>query len=171
MATHHDDKWKRSNQRVALDTLNASATGKFFLPCVDQCSKTALRSDVGDLLIDIMPISALWFLMIPLLPFYLLYWIWRRTQPQPGWMIDFEKRTLQAVRQKDNGTCQLTNDMGILAHHRYIEITHPTRGPILTLITSPRSTQMEDLHAQEELAKQLADRLKLRWVGCRIELN
>jgi hypothetical protein len=61
--------------------------------------------------------------------------------------------------------------MGLLAHHRQIDITHPTRGPLLTLFTAAGSNDSQDAVILETLATTLVDKLQLRLVGCRITMQ
>ncbi len=100
-----------------------------------------------------------------------IFWLWWRTHPQPGWLVDWGGFRLQAVGQKHTDTCQLSADMGLLAHHRQMDITHPTRGPVLTLFTAAASSDPLDQSAQETLARILAEKLNLRLVGCRVALK
>lgn len=139
-----------------------------FMPCMDRSSKAAFRKALSDLFTSTLPLPELWFLLIPLVPFYIAHWFWRRQRPHPGWLIDLHERKLESIRQKNHKTCQLTLEMGLLAHHRQIDITHPTRGPVLTLFTAAPSNDPQDKLALENLAQTLAKRLQLRLVGCRV---
>ncbi len=160
--------WTHTAQRLALARLEADTSGTWFLPCADRCSKAAFRASLSDLFTNTLPVPELWFLLLPVLPFYTVYWFWRRLRPQPGWLIDMNPKHLQAIRQKQPKTLQLTPELGLLAHHRQIDITHPTRGPVLTLFRAAPSSDPQDALALENLTRTLAERLQLRLVGCRV---
>jgi hypothetical protein len=163
--------WTHTAQRLALDILMAHTSDKLFLPCADRCSKAGFRASLSGFFTNTLPASELWFFLLPLLPFYTAYWFWRRLRPQAGWQIDMNRKHLDAVRQKLPHSLQLTPEMGLLAHHKQIDITHPTRGPLLTLFTAAPSRDAQDTLALENLARTLAERLQLRLVGCRVSLN
>ena len=161
-------------QHVLLETLQAHSGGRLFLPCLDQSSPKAKRNAVIEWfwpeIMDFWLALALMPFKVLLLPAVWGFLHWRAQRPQPGWDINFEARTLRAIQQQHNGLCPLEAGMGVLAHHRVIEITHLARGPVLTLFTATRSTDPEDQIAQEALARLLAERLALRLTGCRVNL-
>lgn len=176
----HPPSGSSTVQCLVLAAVQDESSGSVFIPCVDRSSKAAFRSSLSGLLAGGMLWGDIWFLklvLLPLvLPLYVAYWFWRRRRPQPGWLIDWDHRRVQAVRQKhnnnnNNNNCPLTPEMGLLAHHRQIDITHPTRGPVLTLFTAAPSRDPQDQLAQEALAQALAERLSLRLVGCRVQLD
>ena len=143
---------------------------------MDFCSPRARRNQIADWFIPVYAPGELWlYLLLPikllLFPVYLGYVYWRCRQAQPGWKIDFAQGRVQAVRQHNNGCLQLEPGLGLLAHHRRIEITHPINGPLLTLFTATCSRSAADQQAQERLAQLLAERLRLRLVGLRVDLS
>lgn len=164
-------------QQAFLEAIRRDIVGPLFLPQQDRCSKQAQRNALKQWL---YPDSVLgeWVLVliflvlkIPLTPAVWLFIRWRSARPQAGWEIDFEARRLCSVRQNPALTLELTPEMGLLAHHRQIDITHPTHGPLLTLFTATTSSSAEHHKAQEDLATLLAQRLELRLVGCRVNLS
>jgi hypothetical protein len=168
---HNRQPWTVTAQRLVLADIRTDATSEIFLPCQDRSSKAAFRASLSKLFLSTFPIPELWILLWPVLPFYVAYWFWQRHRPQPGWLIEIQKRSLQAVRQKQPKSYLLTPEMGLLAHHRQIDITHPTQGPILILFTAAPSSDPQDAIALENLANTLAEQLQLRLVGCRVALN
>ena len=145
-----------------------------YLPCTDLVSalarRNALREYFATSLVSGAPPLILLPLLILLSP---LVWLWidlSSRRPQPGWIIDQDALEICSVGQKVTRRLRLEPDMGLLAHHAVIEITHPARGPLLTLFTATASTDQEDKSAQEDLARLLANRLGLRLVGCRVNL-
>lgn len=167
--------WADTAQRQILASLQDPAARPAFIPCDDRHSLAAYRGHLHQVLRDLLPWADLWIIWLVLLPVVVplhgAYWLWRRTRPQPGWLVDWENLRLQAVGQKNKGTCQLSPEMGLLAHHGQIEITHPTYGPVLTLFTAAASSDPQDQVAQENLARALAETLKLRPVGFRVQLS
>ena len=167
----HRAPWSVTTQRLLLEELTTNTCGKMFVPCTDQTSRAGFRSGLSSLFTNSVGFIEILYLWPVILPVYAAYWIWRRRQPASGWLLDMDRRCLQSVRQKQAQTHVLTPEMGLLAHHRQIDITHPTRGPILTLFSAASSADPQDTLAMQQLAMALADQLQLRLVGCRVALN
>jgi hypothetical protein len=163
-----DQRWLKTAQHFVLHDLQASSEGGIFIPCVDHHSKAAYRSSLSDLCSGAF---AMWPIVLLLVPLHAAYWFWQRRRPQPGWQIDLRQRSIVSVRQKRQQTFMITPEMGLLAHHQQIDITHPTRGPLLTLFTAAQSTDPQDAIALEALARSLVEKLELRLVGCRITMS
>ncbi len=167
---HSKAFWADTTQRQLLMHLQDTSAPPVFITCDDRRSLAAYRSCLSDVIGS--PLLFNFWLVLPfVLPVVTFYWLWRRTRPQPGWRVDWVGLRLQAVGQKHTETCQLLPDMGLLAHHRQIDITHPTRGPVLTLFTAAASSDPLDQSAQEALTRTLAEKLHLRLVGCRVALK
>lgn len=162
--------WAVTTQRQLLKHLQDTSAPPAFIPCDDRRSFAAYMDYLSDIL-DNLSLFSSWFILPIILPVITVYWFWRRTRPQPGWLVHWEGLRLQAVGQKDIYTCQLSAEMGLLAHHRQIDITHPNRGPVLTLFTAAASSDPLDQSAQETLARTLSEKLKLRLVGCRVAVK
>ena len=167
----HRTPWTVTPQRLVLEKLKKDTSGKIFVPCTDQTSRVGFRASFSNLFTGGVPLIGFWPLSLVILPLHVAHWFWRRRQAPPGWMIDMDQRFIQAIRQKHQQTFELTQDMGLLAHHGQIDITHPTRGPIITLFTAAPSSDPQDTAALRDLALMLAERLRLRLVGCRVVLN
>jgi hypothetical protein len=161
-------------QRQMLARLQSATSSTLFIPCDDRHSFAAYRGHLFQLL-KILLCTELWpigLIFLPVIvPVHAVYWFWRRRRPQPGWLLDWDKLQLRSVQQKTDVTYPLSPDMGILAHHRQIDITHPTRGPVLILFTAAASGDPLDHNAQEALTRTLAEKLHLRLVGCRVALK
>jgi hypothetical protein len=162
--------WEGTTQRQLLMQLRDSSTPPAFIPCDDRRSFAAYRGNLSEA-IGSQLLFNFWLVLPFVLPVITVYWLLRRARPQPGWLVDWEGLRLEAVGQTNTDTCQLSAEMGLLAHHRQIDITHPTRGPVLTLFTAAASNDPLDQSAQETLARTLAEKLNLRLVGCRVELK
>ncbi|WP_295550201.1 hypothetical protein [Limnohabitans sp. Rim8] len=167
--------WDDTGQRQILARLQSPTSTPLFIPCDDRRSLQAYRGHLFGLLqsllfwTDFWPI---WLIFLPfIVPVHACFWFWRRTQPQPGWLLDWDNLQLKSAQQNTDATYPLSPDMGLLAHHRQIDITHPTRGPLLTLFTAAASTDPLDQREQENLARTLAEKLNLRLVGCRVALK
>lgn len=167
---HSKALWADTTQRQLLRQLQDTSAPPVFIPCDDRHSFAAYRNGLSEVLGN--PVLLNFWLVLPVvLPIITVYWFWRRTRPQPGWRVDWTDLQLQAVGQKNTHTLQLSLEMGLLAHHQQIDITHPSRGPLLTLFTAATSSDPLDQIAQENLARTLAEKLKLRLVGCRVALS
>jgi hypothetical protein len=164
-----DQRWHKTAQHFVLHDIQASSEEEFFIPCVDHYSK-AYRSSLSDLCSGAFTMLNMWPFALLLVPLHAAYWFWQRRKPQPGWQIDLRQRSIVSVRQKRQQTFMITPEMGLLAHHQQIDITHPTRGPLLTLFAAARSTDPQDAITLEALARSLVDKLQLRLVGCRITM-
>jgi hypothetical protein len=167
---HWKDFWADTTQRQLLIRLQDTSVPPPFIPCDDRRSFTAYRSSLTDVLSSTLLFN-FWFALPIVIPFHGIFWFWQRICTQPGWNVDWTGHRLQAVGQKHNDTCQLSPELGLLAHHRQIDITHPTLGPVLTLFTAAASSDPLDQSAQENLARTLAEKLNLRLVGCRVALK
>ncbi len=171
---HLKPLWDDTVQRQILARLQSATSSTLFIPCDDRRSLRAYRGHLFGLLQILLFWTAwpIWLIFLPVIvPVHAVYWFWRRRRPQPGWLLDWDKLQLRAVQQKTDATYPLSPDMGLLAHHRQIDITHPTRGPVLTLFTAAASGDPLDQSAQESLARTLAEKLNLRLVGCRVALK
>jgi len=138
--------WPATTQRQLLLRLQDTYAPPAFIPCDDRRSFSAYRTSLSEVLGSPLLLN-FWFVLPVVLPVITTYWFWRRTRPQPGWRVDWAGLRLQAVGQKHTDTCQLSAEMGLLAHHRQIDITHPTRGPVLTLFTAAASSDPLDQSA------------------------
>ena len=144
-----------------------------FVPLEDRSSANAIKADLLD-----------WFshhegqglpvlnelIKLLLLPLYLLFWFYRRTQKSPGWLVNFQTRTFTPIRQKNQTLLQGLDVFGVHLHGQQIEITHPTKGPLITLHKFSRVGNEEDLAALNQFTERLAFRLKFRMVGQRASL-
>jgi hypothetical protein len=167
---HSKSFWADTTQRQLLLHLQDNAAPTAFIPLDDRRSFAAYRTNLSDVLGSPLLLN-FWFVLPVVVPFITAYWFWRRTRPKPGWLVDWAGLKVQAVGQKQTATFQLSPEMGLLAHHRQIDITHPTRGPVLTLFTVAASSDPLNHSAQEALARTLAEKLHLRLVGCRVALK
>jgi hypothetical protein len=174
MQKHHAPCNASTLQHTLLASAQTHTTGNFFLPAQDHCSRQARRNALRHWFfpeaMDLGLVLALLVFKIALTPAIWLFVRWRCTRPQAGWVIDFDSRTLHSVRQTRNVELALHPEMGLLAHGKVIEITHPTQGPLLTLFTATHSSTPQDRQAQEALTRLLAQKLGLRLVGCRVNL-
>jgi hypothetical protein len=166
----NDQRWLKTAQHFLLHEIQASR-GEIFVPLVDHHSKAAYRSSLSDLCSGALTMVNLWPFALLVVPLHATYWFWQRRRPPPGWQIDPCQRSIVSVRQKYRQSIKITSEMGLLAHHRQIDITHPTRGPLLTLFTAAGSNDSQDAVILETLAKTLVDKLQLRLVGCRITMQ
>ena len=148
---------------------------QLFLPSQDVWAKSAFKRGLARLfgwpavvaslewlLLLFMPIALL------LLPFYLLRWWLRQRRAQPGWRVDFAARELRPELQPGQATLALDGALGVLCHGRTIELTHPERGPVATLLQAA-PMQAADAEQLNRLAAALARRLGLRVVGLRAD--
>ncbi len=162
--------WEDTTQRQLLRNLQFNSAPPAFIPCDDRRSFAAYRTSLSEVLG--LTLSFNFWLVLPIvIPIHGIYWWLKRIRTQPGWHVDWIHLRVQAVGQKNVRDFQLSADMELLAHHRQIDITHPTAGPVLTLFTAAASNDPLDQKAQENLARTLADTLKLRLVGCRVALK
>lgn len=169
---HSKTLWADTTQRQLLILLQDTSAPPSVIPCDDRCSYAAYRTSLSDVFGIGSPFLVnFWPLMLIVIPVHSIFWFWRRTRPKQGWLVDWAGLKVQAVGQKQTATFQLSPEMGLLAHHRQIDITHPTRGPVLTLFTAAASSDPLDHSAQEALARTLAEKLNLRLVGCRVTLQ
>lgn len=175
MFRHLKSLWDDTVQRQILARLQSATSPPLFIPCDDRHSLQAYRGHLFGLLQSLMcwpEFWLIWLIFLPVIvPVHAVYWFWRRTRPQPGWLLDWDNLRLRAVQQNTDATYPLSSEMGLLAHHRQIDITHPTHGPVLTLFTASASSDPLDQSAQESLARTLAEKLNLRLVGCRVALK
>ena len=168
----HQTLWTVTPQRLLLENLKANTCGKIFVPCSDQTSRAGFRASFSNLFTGSGLLIIFWPLSLVVIPLHAARWFWRRRQAlPPGWMVDFDQRVIQTVRQKHQQTFELNHETGLLAHHAQIDITHPAKGPILTLFTAAPSRDPQDALALQDLAFTLSDRLQLRLVGCRVALH
>ena len=170
-STHSRLSWTVTTQHHLLCDVQNEKSRKIYCPSADKYSKVAFRASLLNLFSNTVPFMGLGPLLLAFLPFYMAHWFWQRHRQQPGWIIDLHQRSIQTVWQKYDHSYQLTSEMGLLAHHRQIDITHPSQGPILTLFTAASSKDPLDAKAMANLAHILADRLQLRLVGCRIDIS
>lgn len=172
---HLKPSWDDTVQRQILARLQSATSSTLFIPCDDRHSFAAYRGHLFQLLQNLLFSTEFWrigLIFLPVIvPVHAVYWFWRRRRPQPGWLLDWDRLQLRAVQQKTDVTYPLSPDMGLLAHHRQIDITHPTRGPVLILFTAAASGDPLDQSAQEALTRTLAEKLHLRLVGCRVALK
>lgn len=162
--------WGDTAQRQLLMRLQNTSSPPAFIPCDDRRSFAAYRSSLSGVLGSTLLFN-FWLALPIVISFHSIFWFWQRIRTQPGWHVDWTGLRVQAVGQKHKDNCQLSPEFGLLAHHRQIDITHPTLGPVLTLFTAAASSDPQDQSAQESLAKTLAESLNLRLVGCRVALK
>ena len=161
----------RAYQHVLLRESQDSL--ELFVPLEDRSSVNAIKADLLD-----------WFfrhngqglpvlnelVKLLLLPVYLLFWFYRRAQKPPGWLVNFQTQTFTPIRQGNQTQLQGSDLFGVHLHGQQIEITHPTKGPLITLHKFSRIGDEDDLAALNQFTERLAVRLKFRLVGQRPSL-
>ena len=161
----------RACQHVLLQESQDSV--EWFVPLEDRSSVNAIKADLLDWLTchngQGLPILNE-LIRLLLLPVYLLFWFYRRSQKPPGWIVNFQNRTFTSIRQKNQTHFHGSDLFGVHLHGQQIEITHPTRGPLVVLHKFSRIGNEADLRALNRLTECLAFRLQFRLVGQRATL-
>ena len=161
----------RAHQHVLLQ--ESLESRELFIPLEDHFSVNAMKADILDWFTRTsgqgLPLINE-FVKLLFLPAYLLFWFWRRAQKSPGWLVNFQNRTFTPIAQNNKVVLQGSDILGIHLHGQEIEITHPTKGPLITLHKFARIGDDDDLSALNQLVERLAARLNFRLVGQRAVL-
>ncbi|HYW57282.1 MAG TPA: hypothetical protein VE934_09990 [Polaromonas sp.] len=161
----------RAYQHVLLR--EARESPELFIPLEDYSSANAMKADVLD-----------WFsndhgqglpvlnelVKLLLLPAFFLFWFWRRARKPPGWLVNFQNQTFIPIAQNGQVQLQGSDLLGVHLYEQKIEITHPAKGPLITLHKFSRIGDENDLAALNQLSERLATRLRFRVVGQRASL-
>ncbi|MCV2351027.1 hypothetical protein [Paucibacter sp. Y2R2-4] len=165
----------RPPQQYHLLSQLESGSSDLFLSRRDMWAKSEFKKGIKGLFLGPLmsgwptELAFLWFPFAVLaLPFFCLWWAVRQRRPQAGWRIDLPGLRLVPEMQAEQVAIELTSELGVLCHGAVIELTHPKRGPLATLLEAAPMSRA-DADQLNRLAEGLAKRLGLRVVGLRAD--